>query len=213
MQEMDVDYVLFDSEIILTGNQFGGKYGALNYLGCAYLNETDVSKSPGQSECEQNNFWEEVYIPTSPNLLQMCTISYEKDVQGTVAYYGNIVAVQDAQGQREYRVQLAKDVYCISPEGITYFLDKKDDEGDLIIHGGVLNPAGKIQSVQGDEYLKVSVLYMDENYTIGNTTINNWENRVGNFYDSNLYKAFMLDHLDGFEKVYDNGNVKIFKKG
>jgi hypothetical protein len=58
---------------------------------------------------------------------------------------------------------------------------------------------------------------MDENYTItdaqNNTiTINNWENRVESFYDSNLYKAFILDELEGFEKVYDNGNVKIFKK-
>ncbi|MFA5381542.1 MAG: STT3 domain-containing protein [Candidatus Micrarchaeia archaeon] len=217
MKDYGSEYALFDSELLLSGSSFGGKYGALNYLGCAYLNETTVLNDPGQSECEQNNLWEEVYLPTEPDLTEICTISYEENKKGTIGYYGGLTVVQTQEGTQQYRAYLTDKKYCISEKGVMYFLDKKDDEGNLIIQGGILQPQGTIYSTKGDVVLKATVIYMDENYTItdaqNNTiTINNWENRVESFYDSNLYKAFILDELEGFEKVYDNGNVKIFKK-
>lgn len=216
MKDYSSEYALFDSELLLSGTQFGGKYGALNYLGCAYLNETTVNNTPGQSKCEQNNLWEEIYIPTEPDLTQTCTISYEQNKKGVIGYYGQLTVVQNQNAQREYRVHLIEEKYCISNQGIMYFIDKKDDQGDLILHGGILQPEGQIYSTKGNIMLKSAILYTKEDYTItdaqNNTiTINNWENRVRSFYDSNLYKAFILDDLEGFEKVYDNGNVKIFK--
>ncbi len=215
MQEMGVDYVLFDSEILLSGSSFGGKYGALNYLGCAYLNKTTVLNNPGASECEQNNLWEEIYIPKEPDLLQTCTISYEENKKGIIGYYGQLTIVQNQQGNREYRVYTIDETYCITNEGIIYYLDKKDNEGNLILNGGILQPQGTLYSTNGDIMVKATVLYTKENYTITDTQnntviINNWDNRVGHFYDSNLYKAFILDNLDGFEKVYSNGDVKIY---
>ena len=40
-----------------------------------------------------------------------------------------------------------------------------------------------------------------------------YEDRKGKFYDSNLYKAFILEDLPGFELVFKSkgGEVKIYK--
>ncbi|MCC7552646.1 hypothetical protein KO317_03190 [Candidatus Micrarchaeota archaeon] len=216
MNNYSSEYALFDSELLLSGSSFGGKYGALNYLGCAYLNETTVLNNPGQSKCEQNNLWEEVYILAEPDLLEVCTISYEENKKGTSAYYGQLTIIQNQEGNKEYRAYLTEKKYCISEQGVMYYLDKKDDEGNLIIHGGILQTQGTILSTKSKSVVKATVIYTKDNYTItdaqNNTiTINNWDNRVGHFYDSNIYKAFILNDLNGFEKVYDNGNVKIYK--
>jgi hypothetical protein len=82
MKSHGARYALFDMELISSGGgQLGGKYGALNYLSCASDNETDVSKSPGASQCEANHLWETIYVSSQP-----CTISSISNKTGLVAY-------------------------------------------------------------------------------------------------------------------------------
>lgn len=88
MQGHDSKYALFDTELIAGGGTLGGKYGALNYLSCAYNNQTDVSSQPGQSECEYEHLWEQVFIPITQNSTltgDTCTIS--KNNVGYKAYH------------------------------------------------------------------------------------------------------------------------------
>ncbi|HLC68265.1 MAG TPA: hypothetical protein VJH24_00365, partial [Candidatus Bilamarchaeaceae archaeon] len=45
------------------------------------------------------------------------------------------------------------------------------------------------------------------------TTVGGYDDRKGKFYDSNLYRAFVLEELPGFELVFKSrgDEVKIFK--
>ena len=192
MNDYSSEYALFDTELLLNGNQFGGKYGALNYLGCAYINETNVSKLPGQSKCEQNNLWINVFYPVEPSMLDICTISYERDLKGIFVSESN-----------------KKNSYCLGDNGMLY-LNERDEIGELIPSGIFLMNQG--QTTQNNKvYNVLTLLFMNRDIPFENTTINGWNNKRGTFYDSNLYKAIFLDHIEGFTKVYDNGNVKIYK--
>ncbi len=77
----DSKYALFDIELLMSGNQLGGKYGALNYLACAQVNLTNVSRSPGESQCEADHLWETVMVSQTP-----CTISSLTNKTGLLAY-------------------------------------------------------------------------------------------------------------------------------
>jgi len=81
MQAHDIKYALFDIELVSSGNQLGGKYGALNYLSCAHHNETNVSRAPGESGCEAEHLWETVMVSQNP-----CTISELTNKTGFLAY-------------------------------------------------------------------------------------------------------------------------------
>ncbi|MCX8163594.1 MAG: hypothetical protein N3D10_03520, partial [Candidatus Micrarchaeota archaeon] len=88
MKEYGSKYILIDAEIVGSGTDknniiLGGKYHALNYLGCAWQNKTNVTFYPGQSECEQEHTWEQVIIPTNT---QTCVISKDKNITGLVGY-------------------------------------------------------------------------------------------------------------------------------
>lgn len=51
-----VKYLMVPDELVSDGfGNFGGKYDALNYLSCAYLNQTDVTRNIGDSECEKKH--------------------------------------------------------------------------------------------------------------------------------------------------------------
>ena len=52
----------------------------------------------------------------------------------------------------------------------------------------------------------------DKVWVVNNTLTSGWEDRTTKFYDSNFYKAFFLKQLDGFEKVYENKGVVVFKR-
>ena len=56
------------------------------------------------------------------------------------------------------------------------------------------------------------VVYTKDKVWLENGNITDgWNDRKGRFYDSVLYKAFILQELEGFDKVYDNGDVKIYR--
>ena len=81
MKAHSAEYALFDIELLMTGDAFGGKYGALNYLACAQNNETDVSQAPSESQCESDHLWETVMVSQNP-----CTISQLTNKTGFLAY-------------------------------------------------------------------------------------------------------------------------------
>ena len=81
MKNDSIGYALFDIELISSGSQLGGKYGALNYLACAYLNQTDVTRAPGESQCEADHLWETIFVSQNP-----CTISTISNKTGLLAY-------------------------------------------------------------------------------------------------------------------------------
>lgn len=114
MKSHDIKYALFDMELVSGGGQLGGKYGALNYLSCARDNETDVSKSPGASQCEAEHLWETVYVASQP-----CIISSISNKTGLIAYemYQDIY-VADANGKVNFMGTFYTPAYppdCVNP--------------------------------------------------------------------------------------------------
>jgi asparagine N-glycosylation enzyme membrane subunit Stt3 len=169
-------YALFDMELVSSGNELGGKYGALNYLSCAQNNETDVTKAPGSSECEANNLWETAYVSSQP-----CTISSISNVTGLIAYemYQDVYQ-ESATGQPEfmgtyytpvyppdcvnptdpnvigYCTNSVKAVptYCVGPVTLasgqqtygTYYLNQTEPNGDLLLNKAVLEMPVQLQN-------------------------------------------------------------------
>jgi hypothetical protein len=52
----------------------------------------------------------------------------------------------------------------------------------------------------------------DKIWLYNNTITDGYEDRKGRFYESPLYRAFILNDLPGWDKVFDNGYVKIYKR-
>ena len=73
MKAHDSEYALFDMEIVAGSGGLGGKYGALNYLSCDWDNKTNVSRAPGQSECEADHLWETIFVSSNPCILSSLT--------------------------------------------------------------------------------------------------------------------------------------------
>ncbi|RME80181.1 MAG: hypothetical protein D6769_00290, partial [Methanobacteriota archaeon] len=201
-KEYGSDYALFDREILFSGNAFGGKYYALNYLACARNNLTDVSKAQLESKCELDNLWEMVYTTN-----ETCTISNISGITGKVGYSitGGLLSTADARrAKRLYCIAEANDASTGAKITISYYLNKTNDMGDLVLNKGIL------QEVRPGIY---QVLYTkDKIWRVGNTTVSGWEDRKGRFYDSILYKAFVLEELPGWDLAYNNGYVKIYKR-
>ncbi|MEM4195342.1 MAG: hypothetical protein QXY05_03460 [Candidatus Anstonellales archaeon] len=208
MKEYGAEYALFDSELIFTGGHFGGKFGALNYLACSHANLTDVSKWPGSSLCEFENSWEQMYVSN-----QECTISPVTGKKGRIAYV--ISAVETPSGIQSS----LKPFYCLSTTTLadgkempaTYYLDRKNEAGELLLNKAFLLYDGKTSSGGYDVY---TLIYTKDKVWLENgTVVDGWNDRKGRFYDSNLYKGFFLKELDGFELVYTtpDENVKIYK--
>jgi hypothetical protein len=239
MKEHDSKYVLIDSEIVGGSGGFGGKFGALNYLGCAYSNQTDVSKSPGQSTCEADNLWETVYVSGTEG----CRISDSGPngtVVGAVAYTIRIGppngewyyspyypgectgTINDANTKYycSYYVHLvptycAGNVELATGEKITgmYYLNETYPNGDLKINKGFpAYPFSVKNTYNAGDLTGVTMLYTKEKVWFENGEfVDGFSDHKNDFYDSNIYKGFVLGQIDGFDKVYDDGNVKIFK--
>ncbi len=208
MKKHDSKYALFDAEILFSGNSFGGKYGALNYLSCARDNDTNVSLSPGQSYCESDHLWEIVYIPSQNQ--EGCQIT--KNATGIVSY--KVGYSQTANGL----VQESRKAYCIGETTLsdgrkttaTFYLDRKYDNGDLKLNKAFLKPEGQTS----DGFKAFTLLYSEDKLWVENGEVKSgYEDRKGKFYDSNLYKAFVLENLPGFDLVFKSkgGQVKIYK--
>ncbi len=214
MLKYDSEYALFDKEILFGGNSFGGKYGALNYLGCAKANGTNISLDPGKSYCEYEHQWEQVLIPKTITPSQVCDISYDKK--------GVIVKAILARKNGLKAEYYTKDEYCLGNTTVVvdlfsnktktipalYELNNRDKNGNLKLHKAILQEAGAYSS----NYYLYNLIYIKAPIWIVNGSLESgWEDRRSKFYDSNIYQAFILNELDGFNLVYNNGDVKIYK--
>lgn len=225
------EYALFDIELVAGGGTLGGKYGALNYLSCAWNNETSVAQAPGQSVCEADHLWETIFISQTP-----CVISSLTNKSGYVAYKiyengiyrsfyrGECISPQD-QGTMNYCQQLirAEPTYCVGqadlingqPTTASYYLNETYPNGDLKLNKAILQfPYNLPASVHMGPVTSATLLYTEDILWLENGNLKSgYEDRKGKFYDSALYKAIFLNNLPGFEQVYStsDGAVKIYK--
>ncbi|MEW5996470.1 MAG: hypothetical protein AB1657_02645 [Candidatus Micrarchaeota archaeon] len=217
MLSHDSEYVFFDQEVIGSMRPdgkitFGGKYGALNYLSCSRNNETGVNQNPGDSLCEFEHLWEQLYVPTGMQA-QECVISPLSGKKGIVGYALKWVPGVSGAGQLT-----PAPTYCVGDVTLadgrsitgTYYLDRKYENGELKLNKALL-------SYDGTDANGVNVytsLYTKDRIWVENGELKDgWEDRKGKFYDSNLYNAFVLESLPGFELVYKTpgGEVKMYK--
>ena len=204
MEKYDSKYLLVDREILLnSGTVFGAKFYALNYLACSRDNLTDVFTEQMGSQCEYDNLWEEIVPTTEP-----CLISPISQKYGVVAKK----RVVTSQNGKVKSVGLAP-AYCMGNVTLangqqmsgTYYLDRKAPSGELMLNRAILQPTS-----QGSYVL----LYTkDMIWMVNGQLSDGYDDRIGKggFYDSMVYKGFVLGQLDGFKQIYDNGDVKIYE--
>ncbi len=204
-------YALMDIEILGGGSRdsmsFGGKYGALNYLACAYANQTDVTHDPGGSQCEADHLWESIVIPTAP---QACGLTSGGNQSGYVAY-----RIRFASNGTSL-VPSLDPAYCAFvgklEDGrqalITYDLDSRDASGSLALHPAIWVPEGR-----SAQYIQFAAIYDHEQLwkDANGTLIDSYPYRTTAFYNSTLYQGFMLGSIDGYDLVYDTPQVRIFR--
>lgn len=245
MQEHDSDYALFDMELVHSGSMLGGKYGALNYLSCAWNNETTVEYSPSMSQCEAEHLWEVIYISNNP-----CTISELSNKSGFMAYkvYEDVY-IQGDDGDAEflgtfYRPNYIMDcvapqtpeaeyycrnyvrmepAYCVGEVSLitgesmlsTYYLNETYPTGDLKMNKAFLQLPFELPTTYHlGPVMGVTLFYTHDSVWLDDGNIKSgYEDRKGEFYDSNIYKALFLNHLPGFELEYTSPGemVKIYK--
>ncbi|MDE1798345.1 MAG: hypothetical protein KGH63_02985, partial [Candidatus Micrarchaeota archaeon] len=213
MKTYDSRYALMDVEILGGGSagaiQYGGKYGALNYLACAYVNDTTVNTPLGTSSCETSHLWETIIVPSNPQAAQSCLISESTQQTGYVAY--RLAYVRTPQGVQ----QQPTPAYCITggtllngqQAPLTYDLNQKDASGNLALHPALWEAQGN----DGQNMYFGAVYDHQKLWMVNGTAVESWPYRVGAFYDSPLYAGFFLDHLDGFDLVYNSPQVRIYK--
>ena len=199
-------YALMDIEIVGSGPDrgdisFGAKYSALNYLACAYANQTNVSVNPGSSLCEADHLWETIVIPVQG---EQCTVSESKSLTGFVAYEEN------------YTSGAASPAYCAvvgtllngQQSLITYDLNQTDAQGDMLLH-----PAIWVLINQDNTTLEFNAIYDNEQLWTDQSgnLVSSYPYRTTAFYNSTLYQGFMLGSIPGFDLVYDTPDVRIFR--
>ncbi|VVB66537.1 Uncharacterised protein [Candidatus Gugararchaeum adminiculabundum] len=172
-------YVLFDNELI-------SKWGALNYLSCEFNNETDITKGPGQSQCEADHSPEIVYVPTDPQIQDFCSVEQK------------LYLARSSTGIN-YCVQVLTDSASGRQHLLTYYADDYKKDGTLRPNRGFLTPFSSA-TIGGRNYASFMVLYMNKSTWYDGK--NGWEDRKGKFYDSNFYKGFVLGDIPGFMQVY-----------
>lgn len=236
MQDYGSEYALFDVEILGSSEGFGAKFGALNYLGCVHANRTNVSYWPGQSDCEREKLFEVIYVSQD----KICTISENPRKTGFVAsrvyigppngeqkysvYYpgecvGSITNEQARYFCANY-VHLVP-VYCVGEVELatgdkmtgTYYLNETYPNGDLRVNKAFLVYPSRLDGAynQGPLMAFTTVYTKQKVWLENGQIVDGYDDRKTHFYESNIYKALVLDELEGFDKVYDNGAVKIYK--
>lgn len=208
MGRFDSKYALFDSELISGGSVFGGKYGALNYLSCARDNETSVAVWPGSSKCEFEHIFETIYVPTSNR--ETCVVSQSQQISGTVGYTEEYVG-DTRTLKRQYCMANVRLADGSGRSGLgTYYLDRKDADGNL-----ALNKAFVQQYSSEQDYTIFFTVYNEDKVWQGEngTLVDGYSDRKGKFYDSALYRAYILRDLPGFKLVYETPDsaVKIYE--
>ena len=200
MNYFDSQYVLLDVEII-GGQTFGGKYGALNYLGCVHEGATSLDESPGTSDCEYQHNPERIVIPASQS--GKCTISESQMLTGGLAYQVLKTGVSSTP------------IYCIGETTLingekiaaTYYLDRRNSDGDLELSKGFIRSIG----VEGENVIAEMIYETTPLWIVNGTNVDGMVDAKTDFYKSNLYRGFYLKQLPGFELVYDTNEIKIYR--
>ena len=209
MNYYDSQYALFDDELIggLGNSAFGGKYGALNYLACAHSNLTTTANSPGDSQCEFDHMPTRVLIPLLPSASTACTISESQQRSGTAAFLIHRTGVDSANPD-----------FCVGDITLTdgskasalYYMDRKDENGDLVLDKAFLRQTDQQQNMGIFE-----LIYNNQKVWPGpnGTAVDGMSDADGAFYHSALYSAIFLNELPGFDQVYStsDGMVKIYR--
>jgi len=206
MNYFDSRYALFDVELI-GGSQFGGKYGALNYLGCVHEGATSLEEQPGTSQCEYDHSPERIAIPRAQTAANICTISESQQRTGVYAYRLGKEGIDQA-----------KPAYCVGEITLatgekisaTYYADRKDSNGDLALSKGFIRQIDEQNDVTYAEMVyNTQKVWPGENGTL----VDGMEDAKTGFYSSNLYKGYYLEELPGFDLAYKskNGEIKIYR--
>jgi hypothetical protein len=207
MNYFDSRYALFDMELITSGSSFGGKYGALNYLGCVHAGKTALLQQPGTSDCEFEHSPERILISKVQLPQTVCTISESQNRNGLLAYQVG-----------KNGPDLSKPIYCVGEATLrdgrsisgTYYLDRKDENGDLVLSKGFIN----LLDDQQDAAFAEMVYNLDPVWPGANGTwVAGIDDAKTAFYSSNLYRGYFLGTIPGFELVYKSANseVKIYR--
>ena len=224
MKSYDSRWVIIDSEIVggfaQTGFQFGGKYSALNYLGCDWANMTSVNNGPSTSQCEMDHQPEQLDVPLSAAEGRSCIISDSTQSQGIVANRIRLVAASDG-GRPSVDSQ---PVYCVrqitdssgQPQLDVYMLDQRNASGDLVHSPAFFwspQPTTLPQFYSSSQTLPFFAAFYAPRPVVNanGTTVSAWDYRVGPYYDSPLYQGFFLNHLDGYDLVFNSQNIRIFR--
>jgi len=206
MNYFDSQYALFDVELI-GGSTFGGKYGALNYLGCVHEGATSLAEQPGTSNCEYEHSPERIAIPRIQTASNICTISESQQRTGVYAYRLGRDAIDQT-----------KPAYCVGETTLatgekisaTYYVDKNDASGNLALSKGFIRPIDEQNDVTYAE-----MVYNNQKVWFGanGTLVDGMEDAKTGFYTSNLYRGFYLGELPGYDLVYTskNGEIKIYR--
>lgn len=231
MEEHGSEYALFDIELVSSGGELGGKYGALNYLSCARDNETSVAKSPGESECEAEHLWENVLVTGNPCTISQLTgksgyTAYKVYAGGTyLPYYPGFCMAPNDANTMAYCREVIKVVpaYCVGNVTLatgettlgTYNLNETYPNGDLTLNKALLQlPYPYATTSHVGPATRATLVYTEDAIWLENGVIKSgYEDRKGKFYDSSLYRAIFLNDLPGFTQVYQSssGAVKIYK--
>ncbi len=216
MNKYGSNYAMIDREIVMGSSElFGGKFFALNYLACADANQTSVEHEPMTSVCEWKNLWEVIRMDPT----QTCTINGVR--QGYVGY------VRDIKGTTGNVQPIWVKKYCITPNDGSLNISRLKTplakallvqaNPQVIYIAYKLNetdPAKKLQKallVPIADNAFVSLYLKDKMWYVNGQWVDGYNDRTTRFYDSVLYKAYVMDHMDGFKQVYNNGYVKIYK--
>ena len=204
MNYFDSQYVLFDIELV-GGSPFGGKYGALNYLGCVHEGATTLHDPPGTSQCEYDHSPERIAVPAQ-TAESSCVISESQQRMGVYAFRLGKEGIDQTPA------------YCIGETttatgeklSVTYYLDRKDADGNLVISKGFIR---QIDNQAGVIYAEMVYNNQKVWYGANGTLVDGMEDAKTAFYTSNLYRAFYLNDLPGFDLVYSSkgGEVKIYR--
>ncbi|MEW6722364.1 MAG: hypothetical protein AB1324_03815 [Candidatus Micrarchaeota archaeon] len=231
MKAHDSEYALFDIELVSSGGALGGKYGALNYLSCAWHNETTVQDDPGTSECESEHLWEMIFVTGTP-----CTISELTGKTGLTAYriyeagrYLNYYPPECAYPSQDPNIVnyctnyvRAVPAYCVGNATLasgeqtyaTYYLDETYPNGDLKLNKGLMQLFFQMPTTHLGTTTASTLFYTEDAIWLENGEVKpGYGDRKGKFYDSAIYRAIFLEDLPGFELVYrtPTGAVKIYK--
>lgn len=199
-------YALFDSEIIFGGETlFGGKFYALNYLACAKINQVNQKFPMMSSLCETNNLWEVVLISN-----ERCNIKNRLGRVGYVVEYEGYTGSLNNKLLRKYCVvnnDGSLDLSRIENNVVKVFLSNIQ----YILYDLNTSKLHKAIPIQINQNVLVNLYTYDKAWFMDGEWVDGYNDATKPFYKSTIYRAFILEKLDGFDLVFNNRYVKIYR--